>query len=156
MVRKVTWMRWVSVSAACAVIVGMTIYILKKPHLQEVAIVQPQSPKPATVPGQLVIENKNERLKVCMLPDGSKVELSGDSKIRYTNPMEVDRRSIWLEGEAVFHVKKDPSKPFTVFTNSFATTALGTVFKVSSLKNKPETVLLISGRISVTNQNRNK
>jgi ferric-dicitrate binding protein FerR (iron transport regulator) len=153
--RKMKWMLWGSVAAACMITVGIFFW-MKSSGQKDVASIREQPQNIIKAPGQVTIENTDQQFKTCNLPDGSTVELSADSKISFADPMEQHKRSVWLEGEGVFHVRKDPSRPFTVYTHSFATTALGTVFKVSSLKNQPETVRLISGRISVTNQKKNQ
>ena len=151
--KRVNWMRWVSVAAACIVVVGITFCFLMKPHLQDVATIQVQPQNTITGPAKMEIVNNGQHLKVFMLPDGTKVELSGASKISYTEPAERDKRSLWLQGEAVFHVKKDSSRPFTVYTDNFTTTALGTVFRVSSFKgHRMSSVQLISGKVKVVSQ----
>ena len=60
------------------------------------------------------------------LPDGSVVKLAPKAVIKYLEP-----RNIYMQGEADFEVAHDSLHPFTVHSKFFATTALGTSFKVS-------------------------
>jgi transmembrane sensor len=63
------------------------------------------------------------------LPDGSRVELGGGSRIatRYTQKL----RTVTVEaGEAYFSVAKDPMRPFLVIAGAMRVTAVGTAFNV--------------------------
>lgn len=87
------------------------------------------------------------------LPDKSTVDLSRNSVIRY---LENNNRDIILEGQAVFNVAKDQTHPFTVHAAGFATTALGTSFRVAAYPNKTTSVTLLSGKIVVRPDTDNK
>ena len=63
------------------------------------------------------------------LPDGSSVELAGDSVLRAT--FHEHRRDIELErGEAYFRVAHDKSRPFIVHAGAYHVRAVGTSFDV--------------------------
>lgn len=67
--------------------------------------------------------------KELVLPDGSKVTLNTESKLRYANPF--DDRLVQLEGEAYFEVQADPARPFKVTAGRVTTEVLGTAFNLS-------------------------
>lgn len=69
-------------------------------------------------------------LRHVRLPDGSTVELAGDSAIRIDFSDSV-RRVELLEGEAFFQVAADPLRPFGVEAAGGRSLALGTAFSVS-------------------------
>jgi len=97
-----------------------------------------------------IISNHGKAIEKYTMPDHSTIELTPGSILHYSYPLQADKRSLSLEGEAVFHVAKDAHRPFTVYTEGFATTALGTVFKITSFKGgKDARVRVISGRIVV-------
>lgn len=82
------------------------------------------------------------------LPDHSKVLLYPGSKITYLafrNPL---KRSVVLDGTAIFKVAHDAAKPFTVYCKEVATTAIGTSFKVTTEKGKIR-IKLLEGKIRV-------
>src|SRR5690606_8991043 len=59
-------------------------------------------------------------------------------------------RELFLTGEAYFKVKKNTDKPFIVYANETATTALGTEFNVSAYREEDKTIVsLKEGKVEV-------
>ena len=86
------------------------------------------------------------------LPDGSLVELFPKSALDYQLPFDSNSRKIFLSGIAKFDVFHDSTKPFTVFSEEIATTALGTSFKVFAEKGREEVkVQLYVGSVVIRN-----
>jgi len=57
-----------------------------------------------------------------------------------------------LEGEALFEVKKDPTKPFFVKSGGIAVEVLGTRFLVINYPDKPVVeTMLVSGSVKISN-----
>ncbi|WP_339924415.1 FecR domain-containing protein [uncultured Cyclobacterium sp.] len=83
------------------------------------------------------------------LQDGSKVILNSGSTLKYINNFESHQRILELNGEAYFEVAEDKTRPFSVKTGSVTTTALGTVFLISSYKNEPIDISLLTGKVAV-------
>lgn len=96
-----------------------------------------------------VIAPRGSKAQV-MLPDGSRVWLNADSKIKYRKDFNEESRDIFLEGEAYFEVAKNPGKPFIVTTANIRIRALGTAFNVKSYPGEStiETTL-IEGKVVV-------
>lgn len=63
------------------------------------------------------------------LEDGTIVTLAAASAIAVSYTA-TERRISLLEGEALFQVRRDPERPFRVFTGEVRTTVVGTVFDV--------------------------
>jgi transmembrane sensor len=83
-----------------------------------------------------------------VLGDGSKVTLNTASllEVRYSP----ERRDIrLLEGQAMFHVAKNPARPFVVSASNNQVTAFGTAFDVRIRQNGQVQVLLVEGRVRV-------
>jgi ferric-dicitrate binding protein FerR (iron transport regulator) len=99
---------------------------------------------------EIIKENPKGQKLTTYLPDGSKVILNSQSKIKYNSPFPFDQRQIVLEGEAFFEVKKNPDAPFTVIANGISTTALGTSFNINSKKPDNVEVMLLSGKVRVS------
>lgn len=81
------------------------------------------------------------------LPDGSKVTLNTDSRLR-TRAAD-GKRMVYLDkGQAFFRVAKDASHPFVVHAGGRTITAIGTAFDVR-VDNRRFEVTLVEGKIRV-------
>lgn len=83
-----------------------------------------------------------------LLSDGSKVTLNTASliEVRYL----AHRRDVrLLQGQAMFHVARNPDRPFMVWAGSRQITALGTAFDVMIRPSGDVQVLLVEGRVRV-------
>lgn len=96
-----------------------------------------------------VITEKGQKTTV-ILPDGTKVWLNSASRLSYDMSYAHSDRDVKLEGEAYFEVAKDTERPFTVHTDDYRVTALGTAFNVSAYKEDNMSVTtLVEGKIQV-------
>jgi transmembrane sensor len=84
------------------------------------------------------------------LPDGTLVELRPGAElvVDFTAASAGPRRVALLHGEALFHVAKDPARPFIVSAGGSAFRAVGTAFSVNLA---PDSVALLvtEGRVAV-------
>ncbi len=80
------------------------------------------------------------------LPDGSIVNINADSKIKFDENNWDKDRSLNLEGEAFFKVKK--GKTFTVKTSQADISVLGTSFNVKC-RNKMVEIICFTGKVKV-------
>lgn len=71
-------------------------------------------------------------MKQVFLPDGSEVWLNAGSMLLYSDDFSGSSRRLFLSGEAIFRVEKDPDHPFIVKTQYMEIEALGTTFNVKS------------------------
>ena len=95
--------------------------------------------------------NKSDTAADVLLPDGSHVQLSPASKLRFEKNNFLSNREISLEGEAFFDVQKDAAHPFIVNTKSMVTKVLGTSFIVKEFNtDKTASVIVKTGRVSVS------
>jgi len=86
------------------------------------------------------------------LPDGSLVILNSNSSISLA--FTDKKREVHLKGDAFFRVSKDPSRPFTVYSEKIAATALGTEFYVHGHTEGVQ-VDLLEGKLRVVNVGKN-
>jgi len=85
------------------------------------------------------------------LEDGSRVQMNARSRfiVRYS----ADARDLELvEGEAVFDVEHDPSRPFRVHTDDAVIQALGTQFNVYRQTSGHTVVSVLEGVVQVTHE----
>ncbi len=95
------------------------------------------------------IANTADTMRTLVLADGSQVRLQGHSALAYYEPFYDSSRDISLTGVATFTVEKDTRRPFTVYAEGIATTALGTVFTVNTRETNKVSVLLLEGKVRV-------
>jgi ferric-dicitrate binding protein FerR (iron transport regulator) len=86
-----------------------------------------------------------------LLPDSSVVWLNASSVLKYPEAFTGQQRKVYLEGEALFEVKKDQKHPFFVETGGLDIEVTGTRFLVNNYpqKNKIEAVL-VNGSIKIS------
>jgi len=129
---------WISIAASILIISILAVFYrsgLKSPD-NAVAYIEN-----VTAPGQK---------KTVTLPDGTRIMLNADSKLRIDKNFGGVNRTVYLEGEAWFDVKRNPRKPFIVHTGKVATQVLGTHFNISAYKSDGRiTVSLVQGKVQV-------
>jgi transmembrane sensor len=81
------------------------------------------------------------------LVDGSTMELNSRSRIRIRYS-SLERDVDLIEGQALFHVAKDPARPFVVHSGSTLVRAVGTEFDVYR-KSSGTTITVVEGRVAV-------
>ncbi len=81
------------------------------------------------------------------LADGSTVSMNSKSRIR-TRYSKGERAVDLLEGQALFHVAKDKSRPFLVSADGTRVRAVGTQFDVYE-KHEGTTVTVLEGQVAV-------
>ncbi len=91
------------------------------------------------------------------LPDGSVVTLNSGSTLKYPGSFATENRTVTLDGEAFFDVKKNPSSPFLVKTKDITVRVLGTKFNVKSYpdENLTETTL-VTGKVEILRNHSNQ
>lgn len=90
-----------------------------------------------------------------VLSDGTDVWLNSNSTLSFIND-NADYRKVCLNGEALFDVAKDKSRPFIVETQRNSIKVLGTKFDVSSYDGSQFfTVKLYDGKVEVTDLSQN-
>lgn len=100
---------------------------------------------------QLLVETNNptQHLLRVVLTDGSEVMLSPKSQLRYPARFTQNARIVYLNGEAVFSVKRSV-QPFMVYSGNLITKVLGTRFVVRAFEgDRKSTVQVLSGKVSV-------
>jgi transmembrane sensor len=142
------WLRVSTVAASVLLALLTGIYLWKQPteKRSELAV----AGKRVELKGTINVKNTTEKPQKITLKDGSYVVLKAQSIISYPEQFGEKTRQVYLQGEAFFDVKKDPSRPFIVHTGNLVTQVLGTSFTVKSYEEaKTIEVLVTRGRVSV-------
>lgn len=139
--------------AASLIFVAMQWGLFKKNATENIVKLTP-APDVNKIDSLLAVKvheiNISGKIKNLVLPDGSLVALSNNSELTYQEPSIRNKREIFINGKADFNVAKDKTKPFIVYSDAISTTALGTKFTVTALKNdKQIRIRLDEGKIVV-------
>jgi len=111
------------------------------------------------VSGQnMVIDVPKGGMYKIALPDGSKVWLNADSRLRYIADPTAEIRTLELEGEAYFEVahryltkgKEKILQPFVVHTPGQTIKVLGTSFNVTAYSGEPDRTTLVEGKVELS------
>ncbi|RKR80516.1 FecR family protein [Mucilaginibacter gracilis] len=84
-----------------------------------------------------------------ILPDSSIIYLGAGSSIQFPERFTGKTRDIRLTGEAFFEVVHNPKKAFIVHAAGVQTCVLGTSFKIEAFPNRPVSVSVATGKVSV-------
>lgn len=99
---------------------------------------------------RIVAEVPAGKMMTLTLGDGTMVDLNSGARLEYPAVFYGRHRDVSLEGEAMFHVSKDKSRPFTVKTFAADIKVLGTQFNVLADKESGTFLTsLVEGSIEV-------
>jgi len=106
----------------------------------------------------MVIDVPKGGMYKIVLPDGSKVWLNADSRLRYIVDPTAETRTLELEGEAYFEVahryltkgKEKMLQPFVVYTSVQTIKVLGTSFNVTAYSGEPDRTTLVEGKVELS------
>nr|WP_313391210.1 FecR domain-containing protein [Brevundimonas diminuta] len=87
--------------------------------------------------------------RTVQLADGSRLTLDTDTQVRI-RLNDALRAVTLVKGEAYFQVQGDPGRPFVVTAGDTVVTALGTRFDVRRLEDGYARVVLVEGRVQVS------
>jgi transmembrane sensor len=96
--------------------------------------------------GRITVDRGEQR--TVQLPDGSTLHINSGSTVRLRFTDHV-RAIELIEGQALFEVAKDPTRPFRVTAGAAAVVAVGTQFDVYRRSSRDTQVTVIEGRVDV-------
>ncbi len=89
-----------------------------------------------------------------VLSDGTRIFLNSMSKLVFPIKFTGNMREVTLEGEALFEVTKDSSKPFIVSTKGMKVEVLGTSFNIKSYPDEQQSyTTLVEGEVKLNSGN---
>lgn len=95
-------------------------------------------------------------VKKISLDDGTVVWMNSGSTLRLPNSFSSENRSVRIEGEVYFDVRKNQENPFFVHTGQMSVKVLGTSFSINS-RDEGEIIetILTSGKVVLQDRNNN-
>lgn len=151
--RKVYVRSYLAIAASIILVLGIGLFFTnKKSPPKDVSMAKLSVDKSLKE-----IRNNTNKSKEVSLEDGSTVVLQPKSYLTLPEHFNNQNRVVYLMGEALFKVKRSPTKPFLVHAGNLITEVLGTSFIIKTNSDSKLTeVRVLSGRVSVyedTNQN---
>lgn len=144
--RRIDLIPWVKYAAAVVVLissVAVTFMATRKVYDKEVVL------------SHIFVRPGN--LREVTLSDGTVVTLNSSSQLLYPQRFDGKTRTVYLTGEALFKVAKNPDCPFIVRTSNLSVTALGTVFNINSYaESRTIEATLLEGSVRVCNESNNE
>lgn len=143
---KQKWLLRYAVAAAVllSTIVGFSLFTIHREHQQwsgQMAAI--------SIPAGQRIEMQ--------LQDGTRVWLNAGTKFEYPPVFLGGERRVKIDGEAMFEVTHDETKPFIVETYAYDVEVLGTKFNIAAKKaNNSFSTALLRGKVKVTDHQANK
>jgi ferric-dicitrate binding protein FerR (iron transport regulator) len=142
------WHGWMGKAAAIVLVLAVALFSIWKnkndsEHATSIADVTNDKPD------FTVYENVTPSARTIILPDGTSIVLQPRSSLTYPEVFKKNIREVYLEGEAFFEVKKDPTRPFLVHANEIVTRVLGTSFSVKNFSGDDVLVQVKTGKVTV-------
>jgi transmembrane sensor len=138
--RPIPWRLVAGAAAASIMLIGGTLVWRARFAPSHAAVAELPSREFSTARGQRA---------TIRLVDGTRVEL-GFASTLHVRPFETGRRELYLEGEAVFDVVHDATRPFIVHAANAVTEDLGTTFGVRAYPGENAVqVVVVSGRVAM-------
>jgi transmembrane sensor len=136
------WTSIIKIAASIVLILGLSFVF-------SLIIYGPKTNINAGVAFNEIIVPSGEKAQV-VLPDGTKIWLNSESKLKYPSVFAKDNRTVTLEGEAYFDVSKIKKSKFLVNTQGVKIEVLGTIFNVKSYPDE-QTVetSVVEGKVKV-------
>lgn len=93
----------------------------------------------------------HSQMQTVNLPDGTDVAVNGGSSLTYPKEFKGKMRTVELDGEAFFNVRRDESRPFIIKTKKVSIQVLGTSFNVKAYSpDQTAIVTVATGKVQVT------
>lgn len=126
---------------------GFMMWLYQHKALQPATAIAKNGKIPVT---DTIVTNTGNTHQHIVLPDGSVALLEGQSTLQWRPGFTPTQRALYLKGAATFTVIKQEGRPFTVYSEHVATTALGTSFRIKAYdRSKTVKIRLLTGKVMV-------
>lgn len=98
-----------------------------------------------------IYNNTSQVPQLINLKDGSSVILQPGGTITCAQLYDSTHREVYLKGEAFFEVKKNPNKPFLVYTGDIVARVVGTSFRIKAIEGDPQIEVFVkTGEVNIS------
>lgn len=150
-VREMRAYRYRTRAAAAAIVLLLgtcfMVWLYQHKALQPATTIAQNGKIPVT---DTIVTNTGNTQQRIVLPDGSVALLERQSTLQWRPGFTPTQRALYLKGAATFTVTKQEGRPFTVYSEHVATTALGTSFRIKAYdRSKTVKIRLLTGKVMV-------
>lgn len=147
--RSLYWIASIAASLAL-VITAYFFYFKHTPSKGNTTWVYQELLKKVDIP-LIEVTNDSDKPKLIILSDKTSILLQKGSRLSYPQSFDnLDKRTVYLSGEAFFEVAKNPEKPFLVYANELVTKVLGTSFNVKAFSTDKDVIVTVkTGKVAV-------
>lgn len=140
---------WIAAASIVLILLSTVVYYMLQPvkNINQVAKLESKN---ASNTSWRTLSNDSIEIATYLLPDSSIVKLHKGGAVKYEEGFgtALPKRSIHMKGKVFFEVVKNTDRPFTVYTGTVSTTALGTSFMVEE-KSGSVWVVLYTGKVQL-------
>jgi transmembrane sensor len=155
LLRPRTFFRWAVAASFLMALAALGVWAARSGFDAKASYAGPANR--AVEQGEKEIFNPERRSQNIQLPDGSRVILMPQGKIRFSKQFAGAAREVFLDGTAFFEVTPDAEKPFFVYSGTLVTKVLGTSFWVRANPGEEKFVVSVrTGRVSVFTNGKNR
>lgn len=130
--------RAIAVAAVALICIALSVtYQVRKTHFADKNLLTQQNKETATT-------------LVATLEDGSIVYLAGNTSLQYPEHFLPEKREVALQGNALFDITGNRTRPFLIETEDTRIEVLGTAFNVKSDRSAPFELSVQRGEVKVT------
>ncbi len=134
------------IAAVFLILIGATVTAAR------LGLIAPGAPAEPEPPHESVFATRAGQRATIQLTDGTQVRLNVASRLTVSASFAEGSRDVWLEGEALFEVAPDSTRPFTVHAHGVRTRVLGTQFIVRHYLGESNTrVVVVEGKVRMAN-----
>ena len=102
------------------------------------------------------VQTERGEKRTVTLSDGSTIRMNYETEVSVPEKFEGEERVVYLRGHAHFEVKKNPEKPFIVYTEDTKTRVLGTSFDINTKGADETEIIVTSGKVTFSEKGINE
>jgi ferric-dicitrate binding protein FerR (iron transport regulator) len=139
--KKNIWWKYAAAACFAGIIVLIGFIVTKQKPDSSIVIAKVSQ-------GFLEETNKSDTTKIIRLEDGSFITIYPGSTLAFPKHFAVDKREVYLDGDAFLKVSKNANRPIFVYSNQIVTQVLGTSFEIHKKEGQFE-VDVKTGKVAV-------
>jgi transmembrane sensor len=149
-VKTISSWQWLRIAASVALIAGFGVAVYWYQNRPSQIMLSDAYVSESPVSAMIEKVNDSDKPMTILLEDGSSVVLEPKGRLSFAKAGSLEKREVSLRGKAFFEIRKNPRRPFLVYTDGLATKVLGTSFLIDAPEDGSEIKVEVkTGKVSV-------